>query len=91
VILAELEDILGIGAQPYASAVFTWPESFPQAFVGHQALVDGIEALLPAGLWVAGSSYRGIGVPDCIRQGRQAADQVIEHLFESSASFTGVV
>lgn len=85
----ELADILGITAQPFASAVFTWPESFPQAFVGHLALVDKIETLLPAGVWVAGSSYRGIGVPDCIRQGRQAADLALDYLFEPAASFTG--
>lgn len=84
-ILAELKDILGITAQPYASAVFTWPESFPQAFVGHLALVDEIDSLLPPGLWVAGSSYRGIGVPDCIRQGRQSADLALKYLFEPTA------
>lgn len=88
---AELADILGITAQPFAAAVFTWPESFPQAFVGHLALVDEIEALLPAGVWVAGSSFRGIGVPDCIRQGRQAAEMALNYLFDPAAPFNGTV
>jgi oxygen-dependent protoporphyrinogen oxidase len=35
--------------------------------------VDEIEKLLPPNLALAGSSYRGIAVPDCIRQGREAA------------------
>lgn len=77
VILAELQDIFGITAKPVQAAVFVWPESFPQAYVGHLDLVDEIEQTLPGGLFVAGSSYCGIGIPDCIRQGRDAAEQAI--------------
>jgi oxygen-dependent protoporphyrinogen oxidase len=76
-ILAELKDILGMDAQPYDSIVFTWPDGFPQAYVGHLEFVDQIEEALPAGIFIAGSSYRGIGVPDCIRQGRSAAEAAI--------------
>jgi oxygen-dependent protoporphyrinogen oxidase len=76
-IRAELEDILGITAEPVQTAVFCWPESFPQAAVGHQQLVDRIDAQLPAGIRAVGSSYRGIGIPDCIRQGRDAAEAII--------------
>lgn len=79
-IRAELEDILGITAEPVQTAVFCWPESFPQAAVGHQQLVDRIDAQLPAGIRTAGSSYRGIGIPDCIRQGRDAAEAIIHDL-----------
>ncbi|MBN2045745.1 MAG: protoporphyrinogen oxidase [Anaerolineales bacterium] len=74
----ELKDILGIEAAPVFFAVFCWPESFPQAYVGHQTLVDQIEQKLPPGIFVAGSSYRGIGIPDCIRQGRDTARQALE-------------
>jgi protoporphyrinogen/coproporphyrinogen III oxidase len=42
--------------------------------------VAAIEAALPAGVVVAGSSYRGVGVPDCIHQGELAAARVIETL-----------
>jgi oxygen-dependent protoporphyrinogen oxidase len=80
VIRTELEEILGLTAVPLATAVFCWPDSFPQAYVGHLNLVNQIEANLPQGLYVAGSSYRGIGIPDCIRQGRVAACKVLEFL-----------
>ena len=80
VVRAELADIFGITANPVQAVVFGWPDSFPQAYVGHQDLVDEINAALPAGLYVAGSSYRGIGIPDCIRQGQDAAEQVIGFL-----------
>jgi oxygen-dependent protoporphyrinogen oxidase len=76
----ELKEILGIEAAPVQTAVFGWPDSFPQAFVGHLDLIDEIEAKLPEGVYTAGSSYRGIGVPDCIRQGKAAAQKVINNL-----------
>ncbi|HKJ28148.1 MAG TPA: protoporphyrinogen oxidase, partial [Anaerolineales bacterium] len=78
VIRAELADIFGITAVPAHTVVFCWPDSFPQAHVGHLELVDQIEAALPEGVYVAGSSYRGIGIPDCIRQGRDAAHKAIQ-------------
>lgn len=81
-ILSELKNILNIEAAPVDTAVFCWPDEFPQAYVGHLDLVDEIDASLPPGLWAAGSSYRGIGVPDCIRQGRQAAKKAIKYLNE---------
>lgn len=70
---AELADLLGITAEPLAWTAFRWQDGFPQAEVNHLQRVDEIEKLLPANITLAGSSYRGIAVPDCIRQGRMAA------------------
>jgi oxygen-dependent protoporphyrinogen oxidase len=53
---------------------------------GHTARIQRIEELrrqLP-GLELAGNAYRGIGVPDCIASGRQAATQALARLFMSS-------
>lgn len=69
----ELGELLGISAEPQTWTAFRWECGFPQAEVGHFERVDEIEKLLPAGIALAGSSYRGIAVPDCIRQGREAA------------------
>ena len=41
--------------------------------MGHLERIDEIEKTLPEGIYLAGGSYRGIGVPDCIQQGRRAA------------------
>lgn len=84
IILQELHTIFGIHPVPYKTAVFRWPSSFPQAYVGHLELVGRIENSLPPGVFTAGSSYRGIGVPDCIRQGRDAADHVLSYLSSST-------
>ena len=72
-VLDELKALLGIAASPVKFGISRWPGSFPQAAVGHLDLVDEIETALPDGLYVAGSSFRGIGVPDCIASGRAAA------------------
>ena len=73
VLLQELNELFGITARPVCAAYFRWPKSFPQAEVGHLDRLERIEGNLPDGIFLAGSSYRGIGVPDCIRQGRDAA------------------
>jgi oxygen-dependent protoporphyrinogen oxidase len=76
-VCAELRALAGIQARPLAYTVFRWEQGFPQAEVGHLGRVAEIEALLPRGLQLAGSSYRGIAAPDCIKQGREAAKKVL--------------
>ena len=46
----------------------------PQYTVGHLDRVKQIEGLLPPGIFLAGNGYRGIGVPDCVRTGKEAAE-----------------
>lgn len=75
----ELGNLLGITAEPLAETTFRWPESFPQADVGHLDRVAEVESLLPPGLALTGSSYRGIGVPDCIRQGRDTIKTLLSN------------
>lgn len=80
VVQAQLLSLLGIIAQPLDFRVYRWLESYPRAGVGHLTLVQEIEALLPERIWLAGASYRGLGVPDCIQQGIHAAQTAIPTL-----------
>lgn len=82
----ELADLFGIHVKPVDVIFFRWKNSFPQADVGHLDLISAIEQNLPPGIYLAGSSYRGIGVPDCIRQGKQAAGNLYNQLKQSSYS-----
>ncbi len=79
-IRSELNALLGIGAEPLAWVAHRWPDSYPQAAVGHLDHVAAIERSLPPGFYVTGSAYRGLGVPDCVAQGRATGRQVAEHL-----------
>lgn len=76
----ELQQILGLRAEPLFARVYKWKSAMAQYGVGHLDRLDRIERLrqqLP-GLALAGNAYRGIGVPDCVRSGRDAAIQLIK-------------
>jgi oxygen-dependent protoporphyrinogen oxidase len=81
-VVAELRVLLGVGADPLALEVTRWPDAFPQYRVHHLLRVTAIESALtrlPA-LAVAGSAYRGVGIPACVAGGRAAARTVLESL-----------
>jgi oxygen-dependent protoporphyrinogen oxidase len=80
VVMGELKSLLDVDAAPLGYAIQRWPASYPQADVGHLDRVTQIEQGLPPGVAVTGSSYRGLGVPDCIEQGRETASHVISAL-----------
>jgi protoporphyrinogen/coproporphyrinogen III oxidase len=81
----ELQQILGpqitgLRAEPLFARVYKWKSAMAQYGVGHLDRLDRIERLrqqLP-GVALAGNAYRGIGVPDCVRSGREAAKQLVE-------------
>jgi oxygen-dependent protoporphyrinogen oxidase len=75
----ELSQLTGLRAQPIFHRVFRWPRSMAQYEVGHGARVAEIRSLqaeLP-GLHLAGNAYGGIGLPDCVRSGKQAAEAIL--------------
>ena len=78
----ELREIAGVMAEPVFARVFRWPRSMAQYTVGHGERIQELEARLDSlpGLMVAGNAYHGIGVPDCIRMGKQAAERIVQPL-----------
>ena len=78
----EFRTLLGVSAAPEFAEVRRWPDSMPQYEVGHLARVAEIEravADIPA-FAIAGAAYRGVGIPDCIRSGEEAADAIFAKL-----------
>ncbi len=78
----EFRALLGVSAAPGFAEVRRWPDSMPQYEVGHLARVAEIEravADIPA-FAIAGAAYRGVGIPDCIRSGEDAADAIFAKL-----------
>ncbi len=73
----ELAQLLGMRAAPLFHRIYRWRRSNPQYDVGHLERVAGIEAALPPGVYVTGSAYRGVGIPDCIKQGQDTAAKVL--------------
>ena len=73
---SELRKILGLTAEPLFARVYKWRGAMAQYSVGHLERLQRIEAVrqtLP-GLALAGNAYSGIGVPDCVRSGTEAAN-----------------
>lgn len=78
----ELRSILGLHAEPRFARLYRWPTAMAQYEVGHLdrlAEIERLRAGLP-GLSLIGNAYRGIGVPDCIRSGRDAAAEITRSL-----------
>jgi oxygen-dependent protoporphyrinogen oxidase len=74
IVRRELQQIVGLRAEPRFARVYRWKSAMAQYGVGHLERLERIEALrkqIP-GLALAGNAYRGIGVPDCVRSGREA-------------------
>ncbi len=73
----DLKDMVKINTGPVDSHVARWMQSFPQYEVGHLGRIIDAERSLETsarGIFLAGASLRGVGMPACIRSGREAAD-----------------
>ncbi|WP_281659306.1 protoporphyrinogen oxidase [Halobacillus sp. Cin3] len=84
IVLKDLNKTMNITEKPDFSVVTRWHDAMPQYKVGHkeklQHITAAMEKELP-GIYLAGGSYRGIGLPDCIDQGEAAVEKVLTHLF----------
>jgi oxygen-dependent protoporphyrinogen oxidase len=79
IVRAELAEILGVGGSEDFSIVTRYERAMPQYHVGHLDRVARISAScakLP-GLEVAGNYLAGVGIPDCIASGEQAAERIL--------------
>jgi oxygen-dependent protoporphyrinogen oxidase len=78
----DLKEILGVDAEPRFMRVYRWRAAMAQYNVGHLDRLQRIEKLRQASptLFLAGNAYRGIGIPDCIRSGRESAAQALKSL-----------
>ena len=74
----DLKRIMGVDAEPVFSNAARWPRAMAQYTVGHELRIRRVRELAGAlpGLQLAGNFLSGIGIPDCIRTGREAAEAV---------------
>jgi protoporphyrinogen/coproporphyrinogen III oxidase len=79
---AELSEAIGLRGGPANSHVTRWERALPRYEPGHLDLVTRIERELHAlpGVALAGAAYRGMGVSQCVAQGRAAAAQTLAAL-----------
>lgn len=79
IVISEMRDILGVKGTPLFSKVYRWEKGMPQYTLGHLQRVESIEQRLAEipGLAIAGGSYRGVGLPNCIESGERAAAKLL--------------
>lgn len=76
----DLKEIMGIEEEPVFCKAFHNRKSNVQYEVNHSQRIDALMQELESGLFLAGSAYRGIGIPDCIQNGTQSAESAIQFL-----------
>ncbi|HEX3321844.1 MAG TPA: protoporphyrinogen oxidase [Terriglobales bacterium] len=84
----ELKQVVGVESEPLFTRVYKWRSAMAQYAVGHLDRLDRIDracAQIP-GLFLAGNGYRGIGVPDCVRSGKEAAAKALSSLGLNAAT-----
>jgi oxygen-dependent protoporphyrinogen oxidase len=72
-----LSEVMSISGPPIFARLYRWTRQSPQYETGHLNRVDLIEEHLTRfpGLFVTGSGFRAIGIPDCIADGRATAER----------------
>ncbi len=81
-VLEDLRELLGIEKPPLFAVIEKWPRSMAQYMLGHMDRVARIEERVQSfsTLQLAGNAYHGAGIPDCIRSGERAADEIFNKL-----------
>ncbi|ARJ39765.1 protoporphyrinogen oxidase [Sporosarcina ureae] len=84
IVRKDLEEILELTGEPDFCIITRWKEDRPQYRVGHKEKIirarEEMQSAFPM-IELAGASYNGVGLPDCIDQGVAAKDQVLAKLF----------
>ncbi len=75
-VLEDIDSLLALKAKPIAFEVSRWPRSMAQYHVGHNKILLEMQDRLKQHplLFLAGNGYAGIGIPDCIRSGKNSAE-----------------
>jgi oxygen-dependent protoporphyrinogen oxidase len=84
----DLGRVLGVTAEPSLARVYRWPNAGALHLVGHLSRVEAIERRLGAhgGLFVAGSGFRSVGIPDCVADARRVAGEAVAFVETRSRS-----
>jgi oxygen-dependent protoporphyrinogen oxidase len=88
IVRRELREVLNLAAEPLFAKVFKWRKAMAQYEVGHLLRIARLEMHVQRfpGLHLTGNAYHGLGIPDCVRRGRSAADAIMRRMRSQRAS-----
>jgi oxygen-dependent protoporphyrinogen oxidase len=84
IVLTDLKRIIDIKGKPDFTVITRWKNDRPQYRVGHQERIEAARAEIQSEfplVKLVGASYDGVGLPDCVDQGKAAVEEIIEELF----------
>lgn len=81
---SELFKILNVKAKPDFIKIYKWKKAMPQYIPGHLKTVEKIDSLSEKfpGLYLTGSSYKGVGISECIKEAKVTAEKVSNYILE---------
>lgn len=81
IVLEDMNKTMDITMEPELVVVSRWKNAMPQYTVGHKErlakVTEQVKQQLP-GVFIAGASFEGLGLPDCIDQGEAAVEKVLQ-------------
>lgn len=83
----DLQELLGIEAQPQMIEISRCTQSMPQYPLHHREQMESLRRQLAQqmpGVWLCGGGYDGVGIPDCIAHAKKTAEQVMQHIQTNS-------
>lgn len=81
--LTDVARSLGIQAKPVSCVIYKWLDAMPNYHLQHPELVRSLEGRMKQvypGVLLAGCSYYGVGIPDCIANGEAAAKRIAQDI-----------
>ena len=79
----EINDIMGVSAEPTIKRIYRWPRGTAQYDVGHLDRIAEVETLADQvpGLYLNGSAYRGTGIPNCVKSAIDTVSRILRQEF----------
>lgn len=83
IVLEDMNKTMNITMDPDFAIISRWKDAMPQYTVGHKdritTVLNHVDKNLP-GVFLTGSSFEGLGIPDCIDQGEAVVTKVLEFM-----------
>lgn len=86
--LSDVARSLGIQAKPVCCVIYKWLDAMPNYHLQHPELVRSLEERMKQlypGVLLAGCSYYGVGIPDCIANGEATAKRIAQDIKEAQS------
>ncbi len=80
VVREEIAATMGLTIDPEFHTIFRWDRAIPLYTVGHLDRLTEAESMLPPGIVLTGNAYRGVGINDCVRESKAAAEKALDAL-----------